>query len=188
MGEKLMRQFRKIGSILNWLSKMEMLTKINYLAALVSAGIIFVLMVYNSYATCARYFFNAPPPGSTEISTYLIPVLVFLALAYNLETGHHVVVDVVIDRLKMRSQLRIKALTTVLIAFFGAILAWKGTELSLDKLHEVSSSEIELPLFPFYIFIPIGGLLLLLQSIRNIRTYILSMTKDNADSKGLDID
>jgi len=177
---------RKIGSILNRLSEMKILTTINYFAALVSAGMIFGLMAYNAYATCARYFFNAPPRGSTEISTYLIPVLVFLALAYNLEVDRHVVVDMVIGRLRMRSQLILKGLTTILIAIFGAALTWKGVELSLDKLHEVSSSDLEFPLFPFYIFVPIGGLLLLLQSIRNIRIYVLSLTKMNSNSKGID--
>ena len=180
------RRLRKISSIVHWLSELKALTKINYFAAGLSAAIIFGLMVYNTYATCARYFFNAPPPGSTELSTFLIPVTVFLALAYNLEAGKHIVVDVVVSRLRMRNQLILNVITTILIALFGAILVWKGTQLCFGKFYEVSNTEVRLPLFPFYIFVPIGGLLLLLQSIRNIRTYVLSLTKRDADSDSID--
>jgi len=160
-----------------------MLTKINYGAAFLSALMVFGLMVYNTYATGARYIFNAPPPGSTEISTFLIPVFVFLALAYTLEQERHVIVDFVISRLGIRKQLVLSVIASIFIAIFSVILVWKGTELGLGKISERSSSDLLLPLFPFYIFVPIGGLLLLLQSIRNIRTYVLSLTKRNPASE-----
>ena len=177
---------RRMGSILDSLTKLNMLTKINYGAAFLSAIIVFGLMIYNTYATGARYLFNAPPPGSTEISTFLIPVFVFLALAYTLEQERHVIVDMVISRLGIRKQLVLSVIATIFIAIFGAILVWKGTELSLGKISERSSTDLLLPLFPFYVFVPIGGLLLLLQSIRNIRTYVLSLTRRPPASESSD--
>ena len=160
-----------------------MLTKINYLAAFLAGWIIFGLIFYNVYATIARYIFNAPPPGSTEISTYLIPVLAFLGLAYTLEVGRHIIVDPFINRLKVRTQLILNAITTIFIAIFGAILVWKGIELNLEKFYERSSSELMIPLFIFYIFVPIGGLLLFLQSIRNIRNYVISLKRKSFGSE-----
>jgi len=173
--------FKGLNSLLCRLKKLNVLTKMNYLAAFLSGWIILGLIFYNVYATCARYIFNSPPPGSTEISTYLIPVLAFLALAYTLEVRRHIIVDTFITRLKMRNQFILNAATTILIAIFGAILAWKGVELNIEKFYERSSSELMLPLFIFYIFVPIGGLLLFLQSIRNIKTYVLSLKRKNFD-------
>ncbi len=158
---------------------MHWLTKINYLAAFLSGWIILGSVFYTSIATVARYLFNAPIPGSTEISTYLIPVIAFLAIAYTLDVGKHIIIDNLISRLKVRNQLVLNIITTIFIAICGAVLVWKGTELSLEKLEERSGSELMLPLFPFYIFVPIGGLLLFLQSIKNIRKYVLSLKKRN---------
>lgn len=160
-----------------------MLTKINYLAAFLSGWIIFCLIFYNVYATIARYIFNAPPQGTTEISTYLIPVIAFLGLAYTLEVGKHIIVDPFISRLKMRTQLILNVITTFFIAIIGAIFVWKGIELNFEKFYEYSSSDLMIPLFIFYIFVPIGGLLLFLQSVRNIRNYIISLKRKNVDSE-----
>jgi len=160
-----------------------MLSKINKSAAFLSGIIIFGLMFYNVYATCARYFFNAPPKGALEISTYLIPVLVFIALAFTLEQGKHIMVDVLFSRLDKRKQLFLSILASILIALFSAILIWKGGKLSISKINEVSGSDLLLPLFPFYICLPIGGLLLLLQSIRDIKLSVLSLARKSHTSK-----
>jgi len=170
-----------VNSILSRLKKLNAFTKINYSAAFLSGWIILGLIFYNVYATVARYVFNAPPPGSTEISTYLIPVLAFLGLAYTLEVGRHIIVDPFINLLKMRTRLILNVITTIFILIFGAILIWKGIELNLEKFYERSSSELMLPLFIFYIFVPIGGLLLFLQSVRNIRNYMISLKRKNFD-------
>jgi len=177
---------RRIGYILDNVTKLNMLTKINYVTAILGGILIIGLMFYNAYATCARYIFNAPPQGSTEISTLVIPVLTFLALAYTLEQERHIVVDVVINHLSIRNRLRLGIIANILIAIFGAILFWKGGELSLGKFHEVSSSDVMIPLFPFYIFMPIGGLLLFLQSIKNIRNHVLSLATKTYTSASID--
>jgi TRAP-type C4-dicarboxylate transport system permease small subunit len=153
---------------LPWVCRMPVLTAINRICIAASGIIILILLVYNSYATCARYLFNAPPPGSTEISTFMLPVIVFLGLAYNLETDKHICVDVFVYRMTAWKQTILMILTTALIALAAVILLWKGTILFLSKIGEVSDSELRLPLFPFYFFVPLGGLLLLLESIRKI--------------------
>lgn len=170
----------RLSSTLCHLNKLNLITKLNYISAFLSGWIMLGLIFYNNYATGARYLFNAPPRGSTEISTYLIPVTVFLALAHTLEMKKHIFIELFITRLKIRSQIVLNLMTTIFISIFAAILVWKGTELSIDKFHEYSSTDIILPLFPFYIFVPIGGLLLLLQSIRDIKTYLISLIKRNS--------
>lgn len=155
-----------------------MLTILNYYAAFMGAWIIFGLILFNVYAVVARYFFNAPVPGSTEISTYLIPVIAFLGLAYGLEVGSHIVVDIFVERLKKRTQLILNIIMTIFIIILGAILSWKGMEVSIEKFHERSSSELMLPLFIFYIWVPVGSLLLFLQAIRNIKGYVLSLKRE----------
>ena len=166
-----------------WLCRMPFLTTINRLAIALSGIIIFGLLIYNAYATCARYLFNAPPPGSTEISTFLIPVIVFLGLAHNLETDKHICVDVLLSRMSARKQAFLVILTTAFIAIIAAVLVWKGAALTLDKLDEVSDSDLRLPLFPFYIFVPIGALLLLLQAVKKMSIYFFESKRANIDSE-----
>lgn len=160
-----------------------MLSKMNYYSAFLGAWIIFGLILFNTYGVVMRYFFNAPVPGSTEISTYLVPVIAFLGLAYALEAGSHIVVDIFVVLLSKRTQLILNIIMTVFIIILGAMLTWKGMEVSIEKFHERSSSELMLPLFIFYIWVPIGSLLLFLQAIRNIKHYVVSLKREKAGDK-----
>lgn len=160
-----------------------MLSRMNYYSAFLGAWIIFGLILFNTYAVVARYFFNAPVPGSTEISTYLIPVIAFLGLAYALEEGSHIVVDIFVERLEKRTQLILNIIMTIFIIILGAMLTWKGMEVSIEKFHERSSSELMLPLFIFYIWVPVGSLLLFLQAMRNIKRYLVSLKKERLGDK-----
>lgn len=167
----------KKNANLPWLCRMSFLTTMNRIGVAASGVTILVLLIYNSYATCARYLFNAPPPGSTEISTFMLPVIVFLGLAHNLETDKHICVDVFVSRLTERRQTILAILTTILIAITAAVLVWKGTALCLDKIDEVSDSDLRLPLLPFYVSIPFGALLLLLESIRKLCLYTCTLRR-----------
>lgn len=168
---------RRIESIMRSFSNLTFLSKINYCAAYLSGIIIFGLVLYNSYATCSRYFFNSPPAGSMEISTFMLPVLVFLGLSFVHERRRHIAVDVLVSHLTDRQRAFFSIFANVIVVLCVAVLVWKGTELAFEKLHESSSSEIMLPLFPFYIFLPLGSLLLFLQTIRNLSDDVFSLKK-----------
>lgn len=154
----------------------RLLTRLNVIAGLAGAFIIFGLMIYNSYATISRRFFHAAVPGVTEISSTLLPVMAFLAMAWDLEIGRHINIDLIVKRFSTQTQLVIRFVTALFILAFSVVAVWKGTQLAFDKLHDLLEAPgMQIPIFPFYAMVPIGGLLLLLQTIRNMRAYYLSV-------------
>ncbi|MBI4286716.1 MAG: TRAP transporter small permease [Chloroflexi bacterium] len=154
------------------------LTRLNSAAGYLAAFIIFGLMLYNSYATVSRRFFHAPVPGVTEISSTLLPVMAFLAMAWDLEVGRHINIDLLVKRFGTQAQRIIRFVTSLFVLAFSVVAVWKGTELSIDKLHDLLEAPgVRIPIFPFYVIVPIGGLLLLLQTVKNMRSYYLSMMR-----------
>lgn len=77
-------------------------TFINKIFAALSAICLFILTAMIALSVVTRYFFNAPIIGVDEISGYLNVAIGFLAIAYALQAGKHVRVDVVTSRLSLK--------------------------------------------------------------------------------------
>jgi TRAP-type C4-dicarboxylate transport system permease small subunit len=162
-----------------WLSFLfKLSTKANRIAAYISAFLILFLVLINSYNVVIRYIFNKPLPGVLDLSSTILPVVVFLGLGYVLGERKHIRMEIIHERLgATRTRAIVDIITTSFIAIFAAVFIWKGTELLIAKIHDYSSGDLHFPLFPFYIFVPIGSLLLLVQSLIHIKTYLSSLGK-----------
>lgn len=154
-----MQKLRLIGKVIS---------KTNLVMAVAGAVVIVLLMFYNLVGTLSRYFARMPVPGVTEISGYLLAFIVFMGLPYTLEQGGHIHVDTFVKYLGPRKQQIARALSALFVAFVGFFFCWKGFDLSLSKINVVSSSELEIWLFPFYLVVPVGSLLLLVQSLKSL--------------------
>lgn len=144
----------------------KVISKINLVMAIAGGTVIVLLMLYNLTGTFMRYFARMPVPGVTEISGYLLAFVVFMGLPYTLEKGGHIHVDTFVKYLGPRKQQAARAVSALFVAFVGFFFCWKGFALSLSKFNVVSSSELQLWLFPFYLVVPVGSLLLFFQSLR----------------------
>jgi TRAP-type C4-dicarboxylate transport system permease small subunit len=142
--------------------------KICHLMGLVAGMIVVALCFFNAYAVIMRYVFNRPPHWALDVSEFLLVGTVLLGGAYALQVGAHANIPLFLDRCSPRSQLVLRCIGHGLAAIFGCLLIWKGWELAFDNLHAQTSSFSRLPLFPSYIIIPFGGMLLLLQAVSKI--------------------
>ena len=115
----------------------------------------------------ARYLVNRPTYWALEIVSYCVVWSACLGSAYTLRFRGHIAVDVLVDKLPSHLKKTIERLCFLVIALFAFILFKYGLDQSIHayKIKEISLTPLAMPQWIPLLSIPIGGLLLLLQSI-----------------------
>jgi TRAP-type C4-dicarboxylate transport system permease small subunit len=151
---------------------MELFGRFLRVLALISGGVLLVLMLYTVADVVLRYAFNRPFSGSLEFTEFSMSLVVFLAIAYTGWTGGHIAVDL-LERWLDRPALR---LLPSLIAFTGALLfaviAWRAAIETTATLSQVSNM-LRWPHYPFRYTVAFGSamfaVVLFIQGIQSAR-------------------
>jgi TRAP-type mannitol/chloroaromatic compound transport system permease small subunit len=148
--------------------------QINENTGRVTSYLIFYMAFTITYEVILRYLFNSPTLWSMESNQYILCIYSALAGGYALLHKAHVNVDIISVLLPVRVRAAVNILTFFFFFIFALVLIWKSGVMAWDSLvgSEVSPTILEVPLFPVKVFIPLGGVLLLLQGIRNLITNI----------------
>lgn len=149
-----------------------------FFAEVVSACILASLTLLVVYEVVVRYFFNAPTSWSMEVTQYMFCAITMLSGGYCLLRDAHVRVDLYYPRMSPKTQALVEIVTYPLTMFLCTILIWQGGDEFWKVLSNMAHSDsiAALPLWPVWLMIPLGGLLLLLQVlvryIKNIQILI----------------
>lgn len=128
-----------------------------------------IIIVAVCYEIFSRYLFNKPTIWSVEVSSYLLLLVIFTATAYTLQTDGHVRVDILTIRLKEKPRTYLNIITSFLTLVFTSVATWHATELAMTALNKGWEwEEWSIPIFPVYMIIPLGTLLLSVQAIARI--------------------
>ena len=140
---------------------------INDMAGRMVSYLALFMMVSVVYEVIARYFFNRPTIWSMEINQYVLCVYTALAGGYAMLYAAHVNVDILYERLKVRTRAFLNLLTSGFFFLFVGVLIWNSGAIAWETwlFSERSETLLEAPLFPSKVVIPLGGLLLLLQGM-----------------------
>jgi TRAP-type C4-dicarboxylate transport system permease small subunit len=138
------------------------------------AGIlIFAISVFVCGSVVVRYLGFRPPIWVLQFTEYGLLWFTFLAAAWLLRHKGHIRIDTLTSRLRPKAQKTIQVLNDALgliismvIFIFGAI---HTIELVQKGIMEVKG--LTVPKAPFFVIIPIGGLVLAIQFARNIAGY-----------------
>ena len=146
----------------------QIITAINaFFTEIVSACILASLTTLVVYEVIVRYFFNAPTCWSMEVTQYMFCAITMLTGGYCLFKDYHVRVDLFYPNMSPKTQAMVEIITYSLTIFLCMILIWLGgdefMQVLLNKTH--SDSIAALPIWPVWLMMPLGGLLLLLQVI-----------------------
>ncbi|MBI4186769.1 MAG: TRAP transporter small permease [Chloroflexi bacterium] len=138
------------------------------LTAIAMVGIAFMMLITTA-DVAGRYLLNRAVPGSAEILTPLMAVIVLLCLASGQRIGVHVGIDLLEEHLKGRGRgfhiLRFFNLIVPLALF--ALVTVSGWEV-FREAHEggfMLRGILRMPLAAFVIFVPLGSFLLCLRLI-----------------------
>ncbi|NYT62965.1 TRAP transporter small permease [Alcaligenaceae bacterium] len=119
------------------------------------------------YDVTARYLFNAPTIWATEISIYLLQLLVFLPMGLLLSENAHIRSTLLTDKLPPGIRHILHLLSLVLVALLAGCITWLGWKLTAHSWNysQVSATLLAIPLWIPNALIPLGGLLLLVSAL-----------------------
>ena len=125
-----------------------------------------------AYSVIARYVFRTPVDWSVDWSYVFYGVFFMMGGAYTLAQNGHVRGDMIYHSLPVKTQ-AILDLILYLLFFLPGVLAlvWSGFDYAADSwriMEKSSTTTASTPIYLFKSFIPLAGILLLLQGIAEV--------------------
>ena len=145
---------------------------LTYLAGIIILAITFTV----SCAAVVRYLGFRAPIWTLQYTEYGLLWFTFLGAAWLLREGGHIRIDTVISRLYANSRRKVELLDDILGFIVSVTIFWFGTLHTID-LYQRGIMEVKgviVPKFLFFLIIPLGGLTLSIQFVRNFLKKIRS--------------
>lgn len=120
-----------------------------------------------------RKLFASSIYGLEEIVSFAMMVITFLTLSLNQKEGHHVRMTLVLEKLTPKFRRSLETVTLLLSFSIFIIVTYAGILYCADIYRKGGISVLlALPLWPFYLTVPIGSLLLCLRLLFQIKSEI----------------
>lgn len=122
------------------------------------AGLLLLLL---NWAVFARFILNDSVSWGEELPAHLLAMLTFIGAAYLTRTNEHLGFDAVLRVMPAGIMRVVTALNLVLMAIFGAMLAWYGG-IAAASFGARSLISVDVPMMVFRGAMPLGGALITL--------------------------
>jgi TRAP-type C4-dicarboxylate transport system permease small subunit len=145
-----------------------------YLAGIILLAITFAV----TGSALVRYLGFRAPIWTLQYTEYGLLWFTFLGAAWLLREEGHIRIDTIISRLYAPSRRKVEIMDDILGFVVSIIIFWFGTLHTID-LYQREIMEVKgviVPKFPFFLIIPLGGLTLSIQFVRNFLKKIRSKT------------
>lgn len=135
-------------------------------AVAVAAACLLVAFVLIVWAIVMRYAFNAAPTWVDDIAGFSLVAVVMLAAAQTLRRGEHIGVDLLVTNLSPTGRRWANAWAALATAAIAGVLVVKGWESAMfsRSIGMLTEGSLEWPTWCLMLFLPLGGVLLLLAS------------------------
>lgn len=140
------------------------LTRLLDAAVVGMAGLLFVLL---NVAVFTRFVMNSSVSWSEELPAHVLAALTFIGAAYLTRTSEHLGFDAVVRIMSPGLKRAVMACNLLLMAGFGALLAWYGGIAAASFGGRMLIS-VDLPVGLFRWAMPIGGVLIALISLTRL--------------------
>ena len=155
---------------------------IEFLAYL--AGIIIlVITFFVTVSALIRYLGFRAPIWTLQYTEYGLLWFTFLGAAWLLREGGHIRIDTVISRLYAPTRRKVEIINDILGFVVSVAIFWFGTLHTID-LYQRGIMEVKgviVPKSPLFLIIPLGGLTLSIQFVRNFLKKIRSKPSQRED-------
>ena len=140
---------------------------VNYRVGRFAMYLIFVMAAILLASTGSRPIFGVPINWAHELSQFLLSADSLLGGAYTLQTGGHVRMDLIYDRLSARRRAMTDAITILFVIFFLGVLFWGGVSSTQYAIvyNQKNYSAWAPVLWPIKIVMTAGVFLMLLQCV-----------------------
>lgn len=115
----------------------------------------------------ARFIINSSIPWSDEACRYLFVVTVSLGAGVCVRDKSLIAVDLIPQKLKGRARFYYSLVLNILVMCFAYVLLVYGYRFAQMNMKQLSSS-IQIPMGIVYLVLPLSGLLIIINTLRNI--------------------
>jgi TRAP-type C4-dicarboxylate transport system permease small subunit len=131
-------------------------------AASVTISLIMMLTVVDVFM---RYFFTRPITGTTELTEFMMVILILSVVPAAL-ARRHISVDVLTGRLTPKGQALFDAVTLTASSWLVALMGWRAFHACVFMIrNDVRSPALDIPLYPFYVVVGAGFVFLLIAMV-----------------------
>jgi len=142
---------------------MKIISDISRFTGYAATSVIALMMILTVSDVFMRYAFNSPITGTTEISEFMMVIVVFPAFAWCAVVKRHVKVDLILEHFPPRIQAIIDSITMLIALGIYVIITWRSALESMDVTE--TSSLLRVGHSPFYWVLTFGFALLCLAVI-----------------------
>jgi len=129
------------------------------------ASLLVVVLLGNETLGIVSDLFGRSIPWITELSVCLFAWVVFLGAGILSRRGGHISLDIIVERLPSSVQSWLRVIYAILAIIFVVVLVYFGGQLALFVGRFQKSVYLEISMFYFYSAVPVGGLLIGLNSL-----------------------
>ncbi|MDI7260318.1 MAG: TRAP transporter small permease [Thermodesulfobacteriota bacterium] len=128
-----------------------------------------------------RYLFGKSLYITEEFTRYLMVWVVFLASSLAIKENAHISIGILVNRFRGRARAWLNLLSLALLIFFLVFLMIEGTIILPYQIDQIIPS-LEVPIFWFYLAIPVGCVLMILNLLpkvwENLKTIVGTLSPD----------
>jgi TRAP-type C4-dicarboxylate transport system permease small subunit len=129
------------------------LSRVASYIAMVTVGVIMMLTVTDVFM---RYVFARPITGSTEMTEFMMAILI-VSIVPTAIAKRHIRVDILMERLTPKGQALFDAITLFIGSWLVIILGWRAFMACLFMIrNDVRSPTLDVPIYPFYVIMAMG--------------------------------
>lgn len=114
-----------------------------------------------------RYVFNDTPTWTEALSLQLVLYVTSLGVAVGVRDAGHIGLDSLVSLLPTAWRLKVEILIHLLVALFGAVMAWSGWNWTVLKWGELDPM-LQLPVGLDYLSLVVAGVLIVLFSFEHV--------------------
>jgi TRAP-type C4-dicarboxylate transport system permease small subunit len=158
--------------------------KVSRFFSWIAAASLFVMVVLTTIDVAGRYVFNSPVIGTQDLVELGLVICVFGALGHVTLSRGHIRADMLNGVITKRSNAILSALSFIISAPIAILLTWQTASKAIENLKNMNivTSTISVPVGPFFAFAAFGLLMLTIEMIFDIITYIKeAKDPDNPD-------
>jgi TRAP-type C4-dicarboxylate transport system permease small subunit len=136
----------------------------------IASGALGILILFVVANVLSRFLFKKPLPGTIEVIELVAVVIVFFSVAYTESKRAHIYVELVVSRLRRRTQAVLASMMYFLAAIFFAIMAWRSSVLAWSYLFPTARETyvLSIPIAPFLFVIALGSFVLALETLIHV--------------------
>ena len=143
--------------------------RFNKAMAFISGAVLVGVLTMTVIDIIGRSGFSRPFPGTVELTSMFLTVIVFLAVAHSEDMGDHITIDLIYERLGKRGKLFLDLFSDLLTIAVLALLSYQLYQFALRNLSSGAETPVlDWPMWPFVFVAAFGAALYTLSTVMRL--------------------